>query len=140
MPVRLQYPIICLCMRCLSLISVFFTHPLHDVLARTRDNSKRRGQIPGPMSWRHFPPMWLDFSAQIISAPYWRPPTLIFCPSVQEGYSRSDVRVPAFTAYFPRMLRSLGATNLLGTKKANSVACVVAKPTPRLCNGVLAPP
>ena len=59
MLIKLPYLNICLSIRCLSLISVFFTHPLLDVLARTRDNSKRRGQIPGP-SQTTMQPMRLD--------------------------------------------------------------------------------
>ena len=57
----------------LSLSACFFTHPLHDVLARTRDSSK----TPRPCSLciQH---VRQNFWAQIILDPYRRPLTLTF--------------------------------------------------------------
>ena len=49
-----------------------FTHSLHDVLARTRDNSKRRGLIACVQTTTQTANFW----AQIILDPYRRPLTL----------------------------------------------------------------
>ena len=56
-------------------ISVFFTHSLHDVLARTRDSSK----TPRPYSLcPKYATQTANFWAQIILDPYRRPLTLTF--------------------------------------------------------------
>ena len=56
-------------------ISVFFTYSLHDVLARTRDSSKRRGLIACVLKWAT---QTANFWTQIILDPYQRPLTLTF--------------------------------------------------------------
>ena len=125
---KLPYLIICLSMRCLSLISVFFMHPLHDVLARTRDNSKRRGQIPGPCQ-ATVQPMRLDLlnPNHQCSLPAASHADLLSISSgglFQEWCSSICVH-----SILSEDVERSWCNHLHGTKKANSVARVVVKPT-----------
>ena len=98
---------------------------------RTRDNSKRRGLIACVRTMTPTANFW----AQIILDPYRRPLTLTFLLVSTRGLFQDMM--------LDRLLDSTlseDASEVLvqplncGTEKATSVARVVAKPTPRLCN------
>ena len=132
MLIKLPYLNICLTMRCLSLISVFFTHSLRDVLRKGQGTvSKRRGLIACVQTTTPTANFW----AQIIFDPYRRLLTLT--------YLRVSTRRLFQDTMFDRLhtqnairgyFRSFSATAYCGIEKANSMARVVVKPTPRLCN------
>ena len=113
-------------------ISVFFMHSLHVVLRKGQGTiSKRRGLIACVRTMTPTANFW----AQIIFDPYRRPLTLTFLLVSTRGLFQDMM--------FDRLHYSTlseDASKVLvqplpcGTEKANSVARVVVKPTPRLCS------
>ena len=113
-------------------ISVFFTHSLHDVLARTRDSSK----VPRPYS---LCPKVSNTNGKLLSPNHQR--SLPAAP-------HSDLSARQYKGLFQDMMFerlhdstfSEDASEVIvqplpcGTEKANSVARVIVKHTPRLCN------
>ena len=121
----------CLCSVSLP-ISVFFTHSLRVVLREGQGTvSKRRGLIACVQTTTPTANFW----AQIIFDPYRRPLTLTFLLVSTRGLFQDMM--------FDRLHYSTlseDASEVLvqplpcGTEKANSVARVVVKLTPRLCS------
>ena len=113
-------------------ISVFFTHSLLVVLRKGQGTvSKRRGLIAYVQTTTPTANFW----AQIIFDPYRRPLTPTFL--------LVGIRVLFQDVMFERLHYSTLSEDTsevivqplpCGTEKATSVARVVAKPTPRLCN------
>ena len=112
-------------------ISVFFTHSLHDVLARTRDNSKRRGLKACVQTTTQTANFW----AQIILDSYRRPLTLTFLLVSTRGLFQDMMFERLRDSTFSEDASEVIVQPLpCGTEKANSVTRVVVKHTPRLCN------
>ena len=113
-------------------ISVFFTHSLHDVLARTRDSSKT--SRPYSLCPKYVT-QTANFWAQIILDPYRRPLTLTFLLVSTRGLFQDMMFERLHDSTFSEDASEVIVQPLpCGTEKANSVARVVVKHTPRLCN------
>ena len=112
-------------------ISVFFTHSLHDVLARTRDSSK----TPRPYSQcPKYATQTANFWAQIILDPYRRPLTLTYLLVSTRGLFQDMMFERLRDSTFSEDASEVIVQPLpCGTEKANSVASVNVKHNPRLC-------
>ena len=114
-------------------ISVFFTHSLRDVLRKGQGTiSKRRGLIACVLKWAT---PTANFWAQIILDPYRRPLTLTFLLVSTRGLFQDMMFERLRDSTFSEDASEVIVQPLpCGTEKANSVARVVVKHTPRLCN------
>ena len=99
---------------------------------RTRDNSKRRGLIACVLKWAI---QTANFWVQIILDPYRRPLTHTFLLVSIRGLFQDMMFERLRDSTFSEDASEVIVQPLpCGTEKANSVARVVAKHTPRLCN------
>ena len=128
---RHPWSIYCLCSVSLP-ISVFFTHSLRDVLRKGQGTvSKRRGLIACVQTTTPTANFW----AQIIFDPYRRLLTLTYLHVSTRRLFQDTMFDRLHTQHAIRgYFRSFSATAYCGIEKANSMARVVVKPTPRLCN------
>ena len=113
-------------------ISVFFTHSLLVVLRKGQTTSLNAAALQ-PVSKTTTPTA--NFCAQIILDPYRRPLTLIFLLISTRGLFQDMMFERLHNSTFSEDASEVIVQPLpCGTEKANSVARVVVKLTPRLCN------
>ena len=119
-------------MLCLSPYQrVFYALASYCPSQRTNDFSKRRGLIACAQTTTPT----ANFCAQIILDPYRRPLTLTFLLVSTRGLFQDTMFERLLDITFSEDASEVIVQPLpCGTEKANSVARVVAKPTPRLCS------
>ena len=121
----------CLCSVSIP-ISVFFTHSLRDVLRKGQGTvSKRRGLLTCVRTTHTAKTSEPKSSLILTGGPSLWP----FRSSVQGGYSRIRCSTVCINSTLSEDASEVLVQPLpCGTEKANSVARVVVKHTPRLCN------
>ena len=119
-------------MLCLFPISVFFTHSLLVVLRRGQGTvSKRHGLITCVQTTTPTAKLLSPNHLLILTG---GPSLWPFCSSVHRGYSRIRCSTVCINSTLSEDASEVLVQPLpCGTEKANSVARVVVKPTPRLC-------
>ena len=121
---------ICLNMLCLIPISVFFTHSFLDVLREGQGTTLNAAALS--LCIQH---LQQNFWAQIIFDPYRRPLTLTFLLVSTRGLFQDMMFERLHYSTFSEDASEVIVQPLpCGTEKANSVARVVVKHTPRLCS------